>query len=72
MCQWFSQKIDNDKEFLNDVWFSDKAHFLLNSPVNSKNWVLEESESLHRIVERPLHLKKCSAWVAISNYGSSE
>ena len=26
MCQWFSEKIDNNEEFLNDVWFSDEAH----------------------------------------------
>jgi hypothetical protein len=44
MCQWFSQKIEDDKEFLNDVWFSDKAHFLMH--VNSKNWVFGEAGTL--------------------------
>ena len=29
MCQWFSETIDNNEKFLNDVWFSDEAHFLL-------------------------------------------
>jgi hypothetical protein len=69
MCQWFSQKIDDDEEFLNDVWFSDEAHFLLNGHVNSKNWVFWGSENPHRVVGRPLHSKKCTAWVAISKHG---
>ena len=37
MSQWFSQNIDDDEEFLNVVWFSDEAYFLLNSRVNSTN-----------------------------------
>ena len=35
----------NNKEFLNNLWFSGEAHFLLNGHVNSKNWVFWESES---------------------------
>ena len=39
MCQWLSQKIDDDEEFLNDVCFTDETHVLLNGHVKSKNWV---------------------------------
>ena len=53
--QWFLQKIDNYKEFLNDVWFSNEAHFLLNGQVNSKNQVFCGSENLQRVVEDVLH-----------------
>ena len=37
MYQWFCDKIDPVPDFLDDVWFSDEAHFLLSGHVNSKN-----------------------------------
>ena len=37
MCEWFCGKIDEDLDFLDNVWFSDEAHFLLSGHVNSKN-----------------------------------
>ena len=37
MCQWFCDKIDAVSDFLDNVWFSDEAHFLLSGHVNSKN-----------------------------------
>ena len=37
MCRWFCEKIDVDPDFLDDLWFSDEAHFLLSGHVNSKN-----------------------------------
>ena len=46
MCQWFSKTIDNNEEFLNDVWFSDEAHFLLNGHANSFGEVRTLTESL--------------------------
>ena len=33
MYEGFSQKINNNEEYFNDVWFSDKAHFLSNGHV---------------------------------------
>jgi len=35
MCQWFYDKIDAVPDFLDNVWFSDEAHFLLSGHVNS-------------------------------------
>ena len=29
MCEWFCDKIDEEPDFLDNVWFSDEAHFLL-------------------------------------------
>lgn len=63
MCQWFTQKRDGNEEFLNDVWFSNEAHFLLYSYVNSKNLMF---------VGRPLQSKTCTVWVAISKHVSIE
>ena len=39
-------EIDNDKEFLNGVWFSNEANFLLSVFVNSKNWVFKEVRAI--------------------------
>ena len=37
MCRWFCDTIEDNPDFLNHVWFSDEAHFLLSGHVNSKN-----------------------------------
>jgi len=37
MCQWFCDKIDAVPDLLENVLFSDEAHFLLSGHVNSKN-----------------------------------
>ena len=37
MCEWFCDTIEDNPDFLDHVWFSDEAHFLLSGHVNSKN-----------------------------------
>ena len=69
MCQWFCDKIDHVPDFLDDVWFSDEAHFLLSGHVNSKNSIFWGSTSPEHCLQRPLHSVKCTAWVAISKHG---
>ena len=27
MCEWFCNVLENDENFLENVWFSDEAHF---------------------------------------------
>ena len=29
MCQWFESKIEENPDFIQNVWFSDEAHFSL-------------------------------------------
>ena len=69
MCQWFENKIEEDPDFLDEVWFSDEAHFLLSGHVNSKNNVFWGTQAPNEILQRPLHSVKCTAWVAISKHG---
>ena len=69
MCQWFESKIEESPEFLQNVWFSDEAHFSLSSHVNSKNSVFQESQAPDEVLQRPLHSVKCTVWVAILKYG---
>ena len=33
MCRWFCDKVDENPDFLDDLWFSDETHFLLSGHV---------------------------------------
>jgi len=68
MCPWFCDKIDEDPNYLDDVWFSDEAHFLLSEYVNSKNNIIWGTTPTEDCLQRPLHSIKCTAWVTISKY----
>ena len=65
MCQWFESKI----EVLQNVWFSDEAHFSPSGHVNSKNSVFWGSQAPQEVLQRPLHSVKGTAWVAILKHG---
>ena len=67
--QWFENKIEEDPDFLDDVWFSDKAHFWLCGYINSNNCVYWSTEASNKEIQRPLHSVKCMASVAISKHG---
>ena len=69
MCRWFLSKIEEDAEFLNNVWFSDEAHFSLNGYVNSKNYVFWGSSKPNEVYEQGLHDLKVTAWIAMSRQG---
>ena len=69
MCEWFCDTIEDNPDFLDHVWFSDEAHFLLSGHVNSKNNVYWGTTALEDVLQRPLHSTKCTAWVAISKNG---
>ena len=69
MCEWFCGKIDEDPDFLDNVWFSDEAHFLLSGHVNSKNNIFWGSAPPEHCLQRPLHSIICTAWVALSKHG---
>lgn len=69
MANWFADQLDESENFLDNVWFSDEAHFCLSGQVNSKNYVFWGSEVPDEVAERPLHSVKCTAWCAISRHG---
>ena len=68
MSQWFQDKIGLSPNFLNDIWFSDEAYFLLSGQVNSKNNIFWGTAAPNEVLQRPLHSKKCTAWVAMSKH----
>ena len=54
---------------MDNVWFFDKAHFLLSGHVNSKNNIFWGSAPPAHCLQRPLHSIICTAWVALSKLG---
>ena len=69
MCRWFCDKVDENPDFLDNLWPSDEAHFLLSGHVNSKNNIFWGSTPPEDCLQRPFHSIKCTAWVAISKHG---
>ena len=69
MCEWFCDTIEDNPDFLDHVWFSDEAQFQLSGHVNSKNNVYWGTVPPEEVLQTPLHLVKCTAWVAISKHG---
>ena len=65
-CAWFLRKSHTSAEFIQNIWFSDEAHFHLNGRVNSQNYRFWGTEPSKEVAERSLHSKKCIAWCAIS------
>ena len=61
MCQWFESKIEENPDFLQNVWFSDEVHFSLSGHVSNKNSVFWGSQAPDEVFQRPLHSVKCTA-----------
>ena len=68
-CDWIGAKIEKTPSFLDNVWFTDEAHFHLSGHVNKQNMRFWGTENPHEIQEKPLHVEKCTAWCAISTHG---
>ena len=58
ICQWCCDKIDAVPDFLDKVWFSNEADFLLSGHVNSKNNIFWGSTFPEYCLQRPLHSLK--------------
>ena len=69
MYQWFQSTIEENPDFLQNVWFSEEAHFSLSGHVKSKNSVFWGSQAPDEVLLRPLHSVKCNAWVDILKHG---
>ena len=68
-ARWFSQKCQSDPAFLENIWFSDEAHFHLDGGVNTQNCRIWAAERPDVVLQRPLHSQKVTAWCAISAKG---
>lgn len=67
MCEWFNDMMEEDEDWIDNVWFSDEAHFHLDGHVNSKNTVFWGSNAPDMVLQRPLHSQKVTAWCAMNS-----
>ena len=49
ICRWFCDKMNENPDFLDDVWFLDEAHFLLSVHVKSKKTRSSGAQLLQKI-----------------------
>ena len=66
MCSWLSKKIEKAPQWINNIWFSDEAHFHLDGAVNSQSNIFWGLEKPDEIVEKRLKGPKCTAFVAFN------
>ncbi|KAK3886469.1 hypothetical protein Pcinc_009340 [Petrolisthes cinctipes] len=65
-CEWFNGKLERTQGWLNNIWFSDEAHFHLNGAVNNHNNVFWGQEHPEEISEKHLKGAKVTAWIAFN------
>ena len=65
----FANWVKLNEGVINQVWFSDEAHFYLNGQVNKQNCRFWGKEKPDVYLEKPLHGDKVTVWVALSSEG---
>ena len=65
MAQWFEEH----PAVLDWLWFTDEAHFWLSGHVNSRNAVHWGSSAPDKVLTKPLHAEKVTAWIGMRRGG---
>lgn len=68
-CQWLKQKCNSSESFIDNIWFSDESHFLLNGQENRQNTRFWGKNPPDEVRQRPLHSPKVTVWCALSSQG---
>lgn len=66
----FLTAFDNDPNLLDNIWFTDEAHFELVPALNKQNNRFWAPEQPYETIETELHPAKTTAWGAISARGN--
>ena len=61
-AHWFLESCANDREFLEDVLWTDEAHFYLHGQVSSQNCMIWSKENPQAFTTSPLHSPKITVW----------
>ena len=64
MCQWFNDMLERTLGWLDNSWFSDKAHFHLDGAVNNHNNIFWGNERPKEISGKYLKGNKVTAMTA--------
>lgn len=65
----FLNKVKQDRNFIDNIWWSDEATFKLNGHINRHNCVYWAEENPHVVIERDVNLPGVIVWGALSSYG---
>jgi transposase len=61
--------IENNEIDSGNIWFTDEAHFHLDGYVNKQNWRIWGSENPYFSIQKSLHPRRITVWVALSTGG---
>ena len=64
-CEEMISILDNDFSFLDQLLFSDEAHFHLSGEVNRHNIRYWASSNPHQLLTAPLHSPRTTVWAAV-------
>ena len=66
LCNWFNDKMEENEDWIDKVWFSDDAHFHLDGCINSKNTIFWELHHQRNYCNDLCTSLKVTAWCAIN------
>jgi hypothetical protein len=61
--------MDEDENFIDNLWMSDEAHFQLSGVVNKQNCRYWSPQNLNELHEKPLHSERVTLWCSVSSQG---
>lgn len=68
-CKTMIQKLENDPQLLNRIWFTDESHFHKDGHCNKQNYRIWGTEKPETFIEKPAHPEYVTVWCAISAQG---
>ena len=68
-CRRMLREIKNEELSLNNILFTDEAHFYLHGDVNNQNMRYWSDENPRVIEEQPLHSPKVTVWMGVASFG---
>ena len=68
-CECFLRKCREIVGFLENVWFTDEAHFYLDGRINTQNNRIWSDRTPDVVAECQLHPPRCTAWCAVGSSG---
>jgi transposase len=65
-CEWITDVVEHEEDFLDRCFFSDEAWFELSGYVNSQNSRYWSTDNPHLLHNHPLHPVKVGVWAAMT------
>jgi len=66
-AQEFLTRVELEEQFLDQILWSDEAHFTLSGRVNTQNCRIWAQEHPHAFVQQPLHDEKVTVWAGMTS-----